>query len=109
MGNIWVATITFFFAYVFGYGMTLGPLLQDGVSINKALIDTFYSDTKRTITVMEITAISLDLWLAASASMGQVLFWILIDPVPDSRADSGLSGQRVAIQIWYKEWYGRSA
>ena len=75
MGNIWVATITFFFAYVFGYGMTLGPLLQDGVSINKALIDTFYSDTA-TITVMEITAISLDLWLAASASMDQVLFWI---------------------------------
>ncbi|MGD2054318.1 MAG: DUF4396 domain-containing protein [Gammaproteobacteria bacterium] len=74
LGNMWVAVITFFFAYVFGYGMTLGPLLQDGVPLKKALIDTFYSDTA-TITVMEVTAISLDLWLAASATMGQALFW----------------------------------
>ena len=74
LGTMWVAVITFFFAYVFGYGMTLGPLLQDGVPLKKALIDTFYSDTA-TITVMEVTAISLDLWLAASATMGQALFW----------------------------------
>ena len=74
LGNLWISAITFCFAYVFGYGMTLGPLLQDGVPINKALIDTFYSDTA-TIAVMEITAISLDLWLAPSASMDQPLFW----------------------------------
>jgi hypothetical protein len=74
LGNMWVTVITFFFAYVFGYGMTLGPLLQDGVPLKKALIDTFYSDTA-TITVMEVTAVSLDLWLAASATMGQALFW----------------------------------
>ena len=37
-------------------------------------IDTLYSDTA-TITVLEITAISLDLWLAASATMNQALFW----------------------------------
>ena len=74
LSTTWVAATTFFFAYVFGYAMTLGPLLQDGVPLKKALIDTFYSDTV-TITVMEVTAISLDLWLAASASMDQALFW----------------------------------
>ena len=37
-------------------------------------IDTLYSDTA-TITVMEIIAISLDLLLAASATMNQALFW----------------------------------
>jgi hypothetical protein len=74
LDNIAVALITFAFAYVFGYGMTLGPLLHDGVPVKQALIDTFYSDTA-TIAVMEVTAISLDLWLAADASMNQALFW----------------------------------
>lgn len=74
LNNTAVALITFLFAYVFGYGMTLGPLLHDGVPVKQALIDTFYSDTA-TIAVMEITAISLDLWLAADASMNQALFW----------------------------------
>lgn len=69
-----VALITFSFAYLFGYAMTLGPLLQDGVPLKKALLDTFYSDTA-TIAVMEVTAISLDLWLAAQATMNQPLFW----------------------------------
>jgi len=74
LGKIWVTAITFCFAYLFGYGLTLGPLLQDGVALKRALLDTFYSDTA-TITVMEISAISLDLWLAASAGMDQPLFW----------------------------------
>lgn len=74
MDNIPVAITTFAFAYVFGYAMTFGPLVQAGVPIKRALIDTFYSDTA-TIAVMEITAISLDLWLAADATMAQPLFW----------------------------------
>lgn len=74
LDNTSVALTTFAFAYVFGYGMTLGPLLHDGVPVKEALIDTFYSDTA-TIAVMEITAISLDLWLAADATMDQALFW----------------------------------
>jgi hypothetical protein len=74
LGNTAVAVTTFCFAYVFGYGMTLGPLLQDGVPVKKALIDTLYSDTA-TIAVMEITAISIDLWLAASTTMDQALYW----------------------------------
>lgn len=74
LGNTATALITFAFAYVFGYGMTFGPLAQAGTPVKQALIDTFYSDTA-TIAVMEITAISLDLWLAATATMGDTLFW----------------------------------
>lgn len=74
LNNIAVAAITFSLAYVFGYAMTFGPLIQAGVPVKRALIDTFYSDTA-TIAVMEVTAISLDLWLAGSATMGEVLFW----------------------------------
>ena len=51
LDNTAVALITFAFAYVFGYGMTFGPLLQAGVPVKRALLDTFYSDTL-TIAVM---------------------------------------------------------
>lgn len=74
LSNTAIAVITFAFAYVFGYGMTFGPLVQAGMPVKQALIDTFYSDTL-TITVMEITAISLDLWLAADTTMADILFW----------------------------------
>jgi hypothetical protein len=66
--------MTFAFAYLFGYAMTIGPLMQDGAPFKQAMIDTFYAETA-TIAVMEITAISLDLWLAANATMSEVLFW----------------------------------
>ncbi|MDY6979792.1 MAG: DUF4396 domain-containing protein [Pseudomonadota bacterium] len=69
-----VALITFALAYTFGYGLTFGPLVQGGMPIKRALIDTFYSDTL-TIAVMEVTAISLDIWLAADATMAEPLFW----------------------------------
>jgi hypothetical protein len=74
LGNTGVALVTFCLAYLFGYGMTLGPLLQAGTPLKQALLDTFYSDTA-TIAVMEFTAIALDLWLAASARPGDTLFW----------------------------------
>jgi hypothetical protein len=48
--------------------------MQDGAPFKQAMIDTFYAETA-TIAVMEITAISLDLWLAANATMSEVLFW----------------------------------
>jgi hypothetical protein len=74
LGNNGISAITFFFAYVFGYGMTFGPMVQNGMPVKQALIDTFYSDTL-TIAVMEITAVSLDLWIASTATIDQVLFW----------------------------------
>ncbi|MFB6133526.1 MAG: DUF4396 domain-containing protein [Halanaeroarchaeum sp.] len=69
-----VIIITFTFAYVFGYAMTVGPLMQEGVGVREALLDAFWSETP-SITVMEIVAIGTDVWLAGEAHMGDVLFW----------------------------------
>lgn len=69
-----VVAITFALAYLFGYAMTVGPLLQEGVGLREALWDAFYSETA-SITVMEIVAISTDVWLAGEATMGDALFW----------------------------------
>lgn len=74
LGTAWVAVVTFAFAYVFGYALTVGPLMQEGVGFREAIRDAFISETP-SITVMEIVAIGTDLWLAAEAHMGQILFW----------------------------------
>ncbi|WP_135826870.1 DUF4396 domain-containing protein [Halorussus ruber] len=66
--------LTFALAYFFGYLMTVGPLMQEGVGLKEALWDAFYSETA-SITVMEIVAISTDIWLAGEAGIGDVLFW----------------------------------
>lgn len=73
----WVAAVTFGFAYLFGYGLTVGPLLQEGVGLREALLDAFYSETP-SITVMEVVAIGSDLLLAAGTHMGQRLFWMAL-------------------------------
>ncbi|SEP15268.1 protein of unknown function [Halogranum amylolyticum] len=70
----WVAAITFGFAYLFGYALTIGPLMQDGVSFKEATWDALLSETP-SITIMEIFAIGTDLLLAAEAHMGDLLFW----------------------------------
>lgn len=74
LGNLYAALITFTLAYVFGYAMTVGPLMQEGIPFREAMIDAFYSETA-SIAVMEIVAIGTDLWLAGEATMGDVLFW----------------------------------
>lgn len=74
LGNWWVAGITFTLAYIFGFGMTVGPLVQGGEPVRTALKDAFYSETA-SITVMEITAIGVDLWLARRTTTTDLLFW----------------------------------
>jgi hypothetical protein len=74
LGNWWIAGITFALAYVAGFAMTIGPLMQEGVPFRRAMWDAFYSESA-SITVMEIVAIGVDLWLAGGATMGDVLFW----------------------------------
>jgi hypothetical protein len=66
--------LTFALAYFFGYLLTVGPLMQEGVGLKEALWDAFYSETA-SITVMEIVAIGTDVWLAGEAGIGEVLFW----------------------------------
>ncbi|WP_254538761.1 DUF4396 domain-containing protein [Halomarina litorea] len=70
----WVAAVTFGFAYLFGYALTIGPLMQDGVGFKEATWDALLSETP-SITIMEIFAIGTDLLLAAEAHMGDLLFW----------------------------------
>ena len=74
LGNLWVSVVTFLLAYVFGYALTVGPLMQDGVPLRKALWEAFLAETP-SITVMEVTAIGVSLWLAGSAHMGDIRFW----------------------------------
>ena len=70
----WVAAISFVLAYVAGFALTVGPLMQEGVGLGQALSDAFYSETA-SITVMEVVAIGVDLWLAGNATMSEPLFW----------------------------------
>lgn len=65
---------TFTCAYVFGFALTVGPLMQDGVPFGDAVRDAFYSETP-SITVMEVVAIGTDIWLAGEAHIGDPLFW----------------------------------
>ena len=74
LGTWPVALTTFALAYLFGYALTVGPMMQEGVGLKTALKDAFYSETA-SIAVMEIVAIGADLWLAGAAGMGDVRFW----------------------------------
>lgn len=74
LGNLYAALITFALAYVAGYVMTVGPLMQEGVAFKEALVDAFWSEMG-SITAMEIVVIGTDLWLAGDAQMDEVLFW----------------------------------
>jgi hypothetical protein len=74
MGNLGIGLITFALAYVAGYALTVGPLMQDGVPFRSAMWDAFLSETP-SITVMEIVAIGTDLTLAGRATMGDTIFW----------------------------------
>jgi hypothetical protein len=74
LGTRYVALATFALAYVFGYAITMGPLMQEGVPLEEAFADAFYSETA-SIAVMEIVAIATDLWLAGEATMSDTLFW----------------------------------
>ncbi len=74
LGNWWVVGTTFTLAYVAGFALTVGPLMQEGIAPAVALRDAFYSETA-SITVMEIVAISVDLLLAGTATLGEPLFW----------------------------------
>jgi len=74
LAPLWTALLTFALAYAFGFGLTVGPLVQEGIGLRQALIDAFWSESE-SLTVMDIVAIGVDLWLAGSATMGDVRFW----------------------------------
>ena len=63
-------------AFLFGYSLTVGPVLRAGVPFRRALSVAFASDTA-SITVMEITdnAFILIVPGAIEAGLGNSLFW----------------------------------
>ena len=77
LGIVAVAGATFTFAYIFGFAMTVGPLMQDGVGFKEAMKDALWSETP-SITLMEIAAIGTDLLLASEALITDVLFWLAL-------------------------------
>jgi hypothetical protein len=72
--NVWTALITFTFAYLAGFALTVGPLVQEGVGWGRAMRDAVISETP-SIFVMEVVAIGVDLWLAGEAGPSEALFW----------------------------------
>jgi hypothetical protein len=74
LSNWPAAILTFALAYTFGFGLTVGPLMQGGMGPWAAVKDAFWGETA-SITVMEIGAIGTDLWIAPKAHFGQPLFW----------------------------------
>jgi hypothetical protein len=74
LGTWWVSGISFGLAYAAGFSLTVGPLVQEGVALPRALWDAFTSETA-SITVMEVAAIGSDIWLAGGAGFGDALFW----------------------------------
>jgi hypothetical protein len=75
LSTLWVVLITFGFAYLFGYALNIGPLIQEGESFREAATDALLSETP-SITIMEIAAIGTDLLIAGTAGITSVLFWM---------------------------------
>lgn len=75
-GNAASVAVAIGLAFVFGYSLTLGPVLRAGVPIRRALPLAFASDTA-SITVMEIVDNAFILLVpgAIAAGLREALFW----------------------------------
>lgn len=74
LGNFWAAIITFSLAYVFGFALNIGPMMQNGMAFREAFKGAFVAETI-SIVVMESVAITTDLYLGGKSTMGDALFW----------------------------------
>jgi len=75
-GNAATIVVAIALAYVFGYALTLGPLVRGGVPLRRAAALAFAADTL-SITVMELVdnAVVLVIPGAMDAGLGDPLFW----------------------------------
>ena len=75
-GNAASVAVSIVLAFVFGYALTLGPVLRAGVPVRKALAVTVASDTV-SIGVMELVDNAFILLVpgAMAAGLGDGLFW----------------------------------
>ncbi|SDG07376.1 protein of unknown function [Limimonas halophila] len=74
LSTVWTAGLTFACAYIMGFALTMGPLIQGGERVATAFVDTVTSETA-SIAVMETVAIGVDLTLAGGAGLAEPLFW----------------------------------
>lgn len=74
LGNFWAAIITFSLAYIFGFALNIGPMMQNGMAFKEAFKGAFFAETI-SIVVMESVAITTDLYLGGEATMNDALFW----------------------------------
>ncbi|MCA8880641.1 MAG: DUF4396 domain-containing protein [Rhodobacteraceae bacterium] len=74
LANWPTAAITFVLACLFGFGLTVGPMMQDGATFANAARDALIAETP-SIAVMEIVALAADLNVAGNATMADVIFW----------------------------------
>ena len=75
-GNVASIVLAIALAFVFGYSLTMGPVLRAGVGLRRALGVAFAADTV-SITVMELmdNAFILAVPGAMAAGLGDALFW----------------------------------
>jgi len=75
-GNVASIVLAIVLAFLFGYSLTVGPVLRAGVGLQRAVRVAFAADTV-SITVMEImdNAFILVVPGAISAELGDPLFW----------------------------------
>lgn len=74
-GIFGTSLITFLLAYLFGYALNIGPLMEDGVPFREAAKESLYSETL-SIGVFEIVAVTTSLIIAPTAGVTSVLFWM---------------------------------
>ncbi|WP_238942358.1 DUF4396 domain-containing protein [Marinobacter sediminum] len=74
LGNFWAAVVTFSLAYIFGFALNIGPMMQNGMAFREAFKGAFLAETI-SIVVMESVAITTDLYLGGQATMSDALFW----------------------------------
>ena len=74
---LYVAMFSFSLAYVFGFALTIGPLMQDGIQFKSAFFDALTTETA-SITVMEIVAIGVDIVIVSTLNLTIIdpLFWV---------------------------------
>jgi len=77
--SLYVATFSFSLAYVFGFALTIGPLIQEGIQFKNAFFDALTTETA-SITVMEIVAIGVDIVIVSTLSLTILdpLFWVAL-------------------------------
>ena len=75
-GNVASIVLAIVLAFLFGYSLTVGPVLRAGVGLRRAVRVAFAADTV-SITVMEImdNAFIVAVPNALAAGLGDALFW----------------------------------